>query len=564
VRAPESRIYSVAVPTRTWLFASVGVLVLTMAVAALGDPSVNSGSDAGGKLATVVEMSGSGLDGGSIGYWAESADPTGRFHPLVNTQRTDRGWIQATSSVMPLASSVGYRVAGSFGALWLSFLAVPLGALAAAALSRQMGAASGWLAFAVIGVASPLAFYGADQWEHGLAIAATLWALVLLRGAKSRPQVLALGVLVGLCVVLRREVVFVLLALGVVELLNPSRRQWWRGKWLSGAAALGLSTVLFGVVGQLDHRVLGQGLASRSASQISGAGTDLGQRATDTILTTVAQYPGRATSHMVLAAVTLLGVAVAAAAQRNRATRYVVLGLSMTAFGTAMRIFVGGLGFVPGAFAVLPLTAAAPMVVRRVNQPALWAVGVATALTVAFQWTGSLSSQWGGRYLLVPAAVIAIATVTEFERAGWRQPVAAVALAATVAIAGMGLVWHVQRTSSIGESRDEILALTSGEVVVSTHAHMPREIAVSLRSQRWLRADTLDDLADVMSVVALAAPGERVWLLHPGTCAQEPCGRTWAERGDGQLASGWHSGEVHEVSWLDGGTYVVEAFTPSH
>ena len=73
-------------------------LLLVLVVVFAGDPGVHSGSDAGGKAATVAAMAEPGRDGVDLGYWAESADPDGDLHPLYNTYRTSQGWVQVTSA----------------------------------------------------------------------------------------------------------------------------------------------------------------------------------------------------------------------------------------------------------------------------------------------------------------------------------------------------------------------------------------------------------------------------------------------------------------------------------
>ena len=85
----------------------------------------------------------------------------------------------------PLWSLGGYR-----GALLLPMLGGVATALAARALARRLApaasraraeAASFWL----VGLASPVAIYALDLWEHTLGLAAMAWAVVLLVDAAS-------------------------------------------------------------------------------------------------------------------------------------------------------------------------------------------------------------------------------------------------------------------------------------------------------------------------------------------------------------------------------------------
>ncbi len=259
----------------------------------------------------------------------------------------------------------------------------------------------------------------------------------------------------------------------------------------------------------------------------------------------------------------LVGVGLATAGWVRAEDSLLRAGITLAGVSIAMRYLAGGLGFVPGAFAVLPVVAAAPLLARRSgNRLIVGAVG-GVVLVLLLQWTGSLAAQWGGRYLLLPASVVAVVALAEIERRDVRHPASVLAIVSTAAIALLGLGWHVERTNEVAMSRDEILAVTDGEVVISTHSHFPREVAVDLVDQRWLLGRTPELVADAFSVAAEAAPGERVWLLHPGTrCVDDPCARTWAERVDSTPLAGWRSSGVHEVRWLVGGTYVLEGFEP--
>jgi hypothetical protein len=540
----------------------VALLLLVLGVAALGDPRINSGSDAGGKTATVEAIAGRGIDGFDIGYWAGAADPEGIFHPVIKTVSTDEGWIQVTSALMPTASAAGFRVGGDLAALWLSLLAVPLGALAAAHLSRTLGARSGVLAFVTVGALSPLAFYGADQWEHAPSLAAGLWAVALLRSRAESWELLALVAFAVIAVSLRRETAFVLLALGGLELfVAEARTHWWaQRRWLAATMPLGVGLLV--AVQLYDREVLGASTGGRSVSQAGTVGSDLGQRLDDSLLTTISLFPSIAFSHLVISLLPLAGLALLALGLRREEASHVRIGAVVAAIGIAMRVVIGGLAFVPGALAVLPLTAVAPILARRESRPVLWACGAATLGVLAFQWTGSLAAQWGGRYLLLPAAVVAIVAATELEGIGLRKPATVVSVGLTAIVAVLGLTWHVQRTSSIAETRDQILDVAAGEILVSTHGHFPREVAADLAGERWLVADRLEEIDDVFLLAAEVASDERVWLLHPGTCAVE-CARRWQDRPDADNPPGWASDELRTVDWLGGDSYVLEAFVPA-
>jgi len=170
----------------------VSLVLLVVAVAVLGDVRVNSGSDAGGKTATVANIVENGHGGVDLEYWAEDVDPDGLHHPFLwTTYREDRGWIQITGSAMPLASSAGQRVAGGLGAL------------------------------------SPLTFMGRINGSTLLLSLPRYGRSRCWRKELSLRQFLALGLTAGVAVVLRQETALVLGVMAMVELLDKDRRRWW-------------------------------------------------------------------------------------------------------------------------------------------------------------------------------------------------------------------------------------------------------------------------------------------------------------------------------------------------
>lgn len=549
-------------------FEPLAVFLLVLAVALLGDTAAHSGSDAGGKAATVQNIADHGLDGADLGYWAEGSDPTGEHHPIFNTSRKDGGWIQVTSAVMPTASSAGQHVAGDLGALWLSLLAVPVGALAAAALARQLGAPSGRLAFWVIGAASPLTFYGTDQWEHAPALALALWTVVLIRQHPLGRRAVATGALFGLAVVLRREGAALLALVWLAELLRPELRRdriaFVRHAVAAAAAGVACVAVVF-VTTRFDSSVLGRSLGGRTLNQAGSAGSDVGERFHDGILTSISFYTALGATEILMSLAVFAGVALAALGWRRDDESLTRIGVVLAVACVAMRVILVGTGFVPGALAALPLVAAAPILARRDGLRLVVVGALAIVAVIATQWTGSLAAQWGGRYLLLPAAVIAVVAAAEFERRDARHPAALGALACTVLIAGLGLAWHVERTNGIVESRDAILAVTGDDVVVSAHAHFPREVASDVIGERWLRADYADDVAAALAIARVEAPGETVWLLHRGSCPSVAmdCRRQWSDVVDHDDLAGWATESVVEIPWLGGGSYVLEELVPS-
>ena len=147
---------------------------------ALNDPRGTLGTDTGGKLATLHVMDRNGSLVPEIGYWAAAADPKGDLHPIFYTFKVDGKWVNVTTLPMVYAAYPLFELGGDRAVLLLPMLGSILCALAARALARRLGRGSGWSAFWVMGLLSPVAIYALDFWEHSLGLALMLWGVVWL------------------------------------------------------------------------------------------------------------------------------------------------------------------------------------------------------------------------------------------------------------------------------------------------------------------------------------------------------------------------------------------------
>ena len=179
---------STAPPSRSllaWLQRPLVACLVLLAVyatctLALNDPRGTLGTDTGGKLATLHVMDHNGSLVPEIGYWAASADPKGDLHPIFYTFKVDGKWVNVTTLPMVYAAYPLFELGGDRGVLLLPMLGSILCALAARALARRLGRGSGWSAFWVMGLLSPVAIYALDFWEHSLGLALMLWGVVWL------------------------------------------------------------------------------------------------------------------------------------------------------------------------------------------------------------------------------------------------------------------------------------------------------------------------------------------------------------------------------------------------
>jgi len=164
---------------------------------ALNDPRGTLGTDTGSKLATLHTMDSDGSLVPEVGYWAAPADPNGDVHPLFYTFKVDGKWVNVTTLPMVYAAYPLYELGGDRAVLLLPMLGSLLCALAARALARRLGRGSGWSAFWVMGLLSPVAIYALDFWEHSLGLALMLWGVVWLLRVLDDERALLTGVIAG-------------------------------------------------------------------------------------------------------------------------------------------------------------------------------------------------------------------------------------------------------------------------------------------------------------------------------------------------------------------------------
>ena len=219
---------------RGWLVV-VGAMLLLLAAYAglslLNDPRGTLGTDTGGKLATLGAMDRNGTFDPDVGYWAADLDPRGDLHPLYYTSRVGDRWVNVTTLPMVLAARPLYAVGGERLILLLPMLGAAFAALAARALARRIGGGDGWWAFWAVGLASPLAVYALDFWEHAPGIALVLWGVVLLYdvvdGRAGWWAALGSGACFGAAFTMRTEsLVYAAAAVGVAGIVVLARA--WR------------------------------------------------------------------------------------------------------------------------------------------------------------------------------------------------------------------------------------------------------------------------------------------------------------------------------------------------
>ena len=531
---------------RGWLVV-VGAMLLLLAAYAglslLNDPRGTLGTDTGGKLATLGAMDRNGTFDPDVGYWAADLDPRGDLHPLYYTSRVGDRWVNVTTLPMVLAARPLYSVGGERLILLLPMLGAAFAALAARALARRIGGGDGWWAFWAVGLASPLAVYALDFWEHAPGIALVLWGVVLLYdvvdGRAGWWAALGSGACFGAAFTMRTEsLVYAAAAVGVAGIVVLARA--WRerridlGRWIGAGIAWGAGiAVLFLANQALERAVVGGGIrAARAAGTADMAGNDATLRAKEALTTAVGINRFTTPTDWIVGAATV-GL-VMYAAWRLTASDATSRRLGAYALGAATVLYclriADGLGFVPGVLSASPLAAmglAVGWTARRWRPVGALAL-LAVPVVWVFQYSGGANPQWGGRYLLVTSTLLAVGAAVVLAATPGRGRIALVALAGLVTLAGVA--WLSQRSHSVA---DAMGALRTGPdtVLVSREAHVLREGGAYLTpDQRWLTAEGDAEL-DRAVAIADEVGAARVEVLQvAGRTAPARLG-TYARRG---------------------------------
>lgn len=491
---------------------AVAVLVL-LSLSFLNDPAGYLGTDTGGKTATLAAMVDRGDWSADVGYWAQEHDPSGAFHPMFGTRRTDEGWIQVTTLPMVLAARPLYEMGGYRATLLLPIAGTALAALAGAALAERLGSRmDGTRAFWVLVLGSPLVVYALDLWEHSLGVAAIAWAVVLLYDAVGKAgsptRGLGAGALLAAAATMRTEaLVYAVVLVFSACLYLVVRRQIVAAVGTGLAAVAGfapvwsLNSALEGLLGGMSRTARATGAAAAGATATADQSSDLGLRLEEGLRTTFAT--AATPSWLPVAIGFLLAVTVAGAVRAGcripaRRVPLLAAGLaSLTVFTLA-----SGLGFVPGLFAAFPI-AAASFGLRGAACGRGWLIGAASAalpVVWAFQFTGGAGPQWAGRYVLPSTLMLGVVGVVAVGRDDVPRALRSTVIGMSVVVNVFGLAWLAERSHEVDRLFTRIEAVQEEALIARNHFIL-RESGPRVLGQRWLSAASpaaLDGPADVL------------------------------------------------------------------
>jgi len=439
--------------------------VLLLALFALSIPNDAGflGTDTGGKVATLESMEESGEFDLDVGYRTADVDPEGKMHPLWLTAQFDDKWVQVTTLPMIVVGSPLYSLGGYRLVLLLPMLGAVAAAFGARALARRLGSRSEWLAFWVVGLASPVTIYALDFWEHTLGLAAMTWGVVAVLDARAQPQrwrfALLFGLGFGLAATMRTEAFVYALVAGLVMIWPSLRRLRLGEAFRNGDVAVTGAVGILVVNGIVETAILGSALRSgRAVGAASSGGGDSDEVTLRFKEAGLTLFGGRAsfamTAYLVGATfVILIVLAVYKVRTDPQASRR--FGL-LALFLQATRV-ISGLAFVPGALVAGPMAsvglgaALAEPDRRRETSGALLVIAFGSLpLVWAFQYTGGHVAQWGGRYILLTGLLSSVVGLVWLSSADRWARLGAVAIAALVTFSG--LVWMWERTNTVADT----------------------------------------------------------------------------------------------------------------
>ena len=483
-----------ASPRRRLALQVLALFGIYVALVLVCDPRGTLGSDTGAKVATLRVMQEHSTVVPTVGYWAKAQDPQGLVHPLLYSNLINGRFVNITTLPMLLAAYPLWALGGYRLALLIPILGAIGCALAVRGLARRLGARNPDLAFWVVGLASPVAVYALDLWEHTAGLALMLFGVAKMLDAgadegRTRDALFA-GLLFGGAASMRTEAFVYGFVTGAVVfgVMLWTTHNWRAVLRRGGAAVAGFVTMVVANT-VLEQLVLGSSLRAGRASGAAGAsGADVGLRLSEALTTSVGPNLGL-TSMEVLSAccVTAFVVAVSLGIKRNWSRRRMFDTVLILGFPIALRV-VAKPAFVPGFLLAFPMAALGIAMIRffpRGQVVAAIAVG-RLPLVWATEYVGGAGPQWGGRYVLVSSVLLGVvACVVAFDLA---PVVAKGTLVLCVVITAVGVTYLAQRSRSIDAAGRRIAALQD-DVVISRDGFLLRDFGAYYTDKRpWLTA----------------------------------------------------------------------------
>jgi hypothetical protein len=407
----------------------------------------------------------------ALTYPAGQMDPEGRFFPLRPpfAFRRDAKWYGLYPVPFPAVSKLAWKLGGFRGIFILPWLAAVASVALAGLLARSA------LVAALAALTTPLLIYGTLHWEHSLAVAMVLGALLALR-TPTWPRIVVAGLLIGAGPAIRTELYCVPAAAIMFVLLAWPAREWWR-LLVSGAVAIGVVVAFWlwnlRAVGMWDPVVLvNRGFLTNQPQKWDGFALLFAQAPHVWPLVALALgaglLPGRLGIVAVLAACAwAAGLSIRALVTNHDPT--------LTGFLLVSPILILGLPLRKNPYAAAGIALVAAMMATDLARIA-----------------GGGGLQFGSRYLL-PAAPLLLIGAVELVR-GSRLLVPTAAALALISIAATGL--NVRNEAILRARNARLVAAVeqSGARDVITHLFWVPQVLAPLWSSHRIYAWSDDKL----------------------------------------------------------------------
>jgi hypothetical protein len=513
---------------RAWLTRPLVACLVLLAVyatitLAFNDPRGTLGTDTGGKLATLHVMDREGSLVPEIGYWATAADPKGDVHPIFYTFQVDGKWVNVTTLPMVYAAYPLFELGGDRAVLLIPMLGSVLCALAARALARRLGPGTGWTAFWVMGLLSPVAIYALDFWEHSVGLALMLWGVYwLLRAgapsARVRTAAIA-GALFGAAACMRTEaLVYLVVCAGVMLLAWLWRTRSLRTTIARGVAVLAGAAVPLLLNDALERLVLGGTIrAGRAADTAADAGVSATVRVQEAFTTFLGMNRFSHTADYVFGALIVVCVALGVRSLLRAGDDRIPVGASAALAAALFLYLVGfssGLGFVPGLLTASPFAAVGLFVGWRADVRIITVMAlVALPVVWVFQYSGGAGPQWGARYTLLSGALLLVAAAVVLDR--HRSALVAACVVAAL-VTGFGLTWLSVRSTWAAHGIEQLVD-RHDQAVISGEAHVLREGGAFYDpAKHWLTATDDEERSRAVDIVRDAGDSEFAYVVSDG------------------------------------------------
>ena len=531
VAAPEVGIVEFGPPTRNWwgrpVVASLVVLAVYAVLAASFDGRGHLGGDTASKIAVLDAVDSGDRPQFDIGYWAAAEDSEARYHPLYYTTVVDGRYQQLTTLPMTWLARPLYDIGGSRLVLVLPMLGALLTAFGVRALAVRLGTLDPWPAFWLAALASPVAVYALDFWEHTLGLAGIVWGVVVLVDIVDHRRRAGIGgmwsgLAFGAAATMRTEAVAyaavavaTFAAVAVIE-----RRDWSRSARMGAGAVAGIAGVL--VLNEWFERVvLGASLrTARTVDAVGGVGGRFSDRVEGAWVSTIGLNYANVVLDRVLGLVLLVGLVAATVGAARGHAGTARIGVAAAAAAFAVRL-ASGLSFIPGLVPVFPIVVVGAVVgaTRRSkgstgstgstrSTRSTRAVAIVALVTIplvwATQYAGMPGAQWGARYLFGSGALLLAVAVSHRDRFVRAARVALVVI--SIAVTASGVLYLRARTHEIGRTIDSVEAIDDDVVVIARVAFFWRELG-AVHDAEQLHLTVVD--ADGLAAAARIAAGRR-------------------------------------------------------